>query len=132
MTVNRKSLGKRSRQKGNAFELEIIKNLKEIGFINCVSARSESKLIDNDKIDVVDLDKKLPINIQSKYTLNTPNYFTIASQCSDKSKPFVIIWKKTGEKGHHSPGTLALIPDKFFYELLKVYYEATKNKEMVG
>lgn len=111
--------GKQNKRKGNNFEVKIANDLKELGF-NTVTARSESKRTDDNKIDIIDLDKCLPCNIQTKYTNNFPNYFVIKEQCSDKSLPFCIIWKKA-IKGKNSPGTLACIPYEFFLELIKQY-----------
>lgn len=109
---------KKSKNKGSAFETEVINHLKEIGYIGCVRAAGESKKADNNKIDIVDTDRKLPVNIQCKNTQNLPNYFTIRDACSDKSKPFVMAWKKAAEGGSVSPGTVFIIPDTLFYELL--------------
>ena len=109
---------KKSKNKGSAFETEVINRLKEIGYTGCVRAAGESKKADNNKIDIVDTDRKLPVNIQCKNTQNLPNYFTIRDACSDKSKPFVMALKKAAEGGSVSPGTVFIIPDTLFYELL--------------
>lgn len=109
---------KKSKNKGSAFETEVINHLREIGYTGCVRAAGESKKADNNKIDIVDTDRKLPVNIQCKNTQNLPNYFTIRDACSDKSKPFVMAWKKAAEGGSVSPGTVFIIPDTLFYELL--------------
>ena len=109
---------KKSKNKGSAFETEVINHLKEIGYTGCVRAAGESKKADNNKIDIVDTDRKLPVNIQCKNTQNLPNYFTIRDACSDKSKPFVMAWKKAAEGGSVSPGTVFILPDTLFYELL--------------
>lgn len=114
--TNKSILGIRNKRKGNKFELEVINKLKEIGFIDCVSSRAKDKTADANKIDIVS--EMLPINIQCKYTVSTPNYFNIESQCTDKSKPFTIIWKKSGKSGHNSPGTVAIIPFNYLIELL--------------
>lgn len=119
--LKKKKTSKRNKTKGNNFELEIINKLKSIGYNGCVSSRSQSKRTDDNKIDIIDLNNELPINIQTKYTLNTPNYFDIRSSCTDKSKPFTIIWKKTASSGSISPGIVAIIPVDFLYELLKLY-----------
>ena len=109
---------KKSKNKGSAFETEVINYLKEIGYTGCVRVAGESKKVDNNKIDIVDTDRKLPVNIQCKNTQNLPNYFTIRDSCSDKSKPFVMAWKKAAGGGSASPGTVFIIPDTLFYELL--------------
>lgn len=112
---------KKSKSKGSALEYQVVKDLKEIGFTGCVTARGESKRVDNNKIDIIDTEGKLPVNIQCKHYQNTPNYFKIREECGDKSKPFTIVWKKSAEGGANSPGTVAILPLEFFYELLKAY-----------
>lgn len=112
---------KKSKSKGAAFETEVIKHLRDIGYTGCVRAAGESKKADNNKIDIVDTDRKLPINIQCKNTQNLPSYFTIRDSCTDKSKPFCLAWKKAAEGGANSLGTVFIVPDDFFYELLQKY-----------
>lgn len=110
---------RKSKAKGSALEYEVVKKLKEIGYEGCVTAKGESKKVDNNKIDIIDTNGELGINIQCKHYANTPSYFTIRDQCSDKSKPFVIIWKKSAEEGSVSPGTIAMIPVDLLYNLIK-------------
>lgn len=109
---------KKSKNKGSAFETEVINHLKAIGYTGCVRAAGESKKADNNKIDIVDTERKLPVNIQCKNTQNLPNYFTIRDACTDKSKPFCLAWKKAAEGGSNSPGTVMIIPIDLFYEFL--------------
>lgn len=110
---------KKSKAKGSALEYEVVKRLKEIGYEGCVTAKGESKKVDNNKIDIIDTNHELGINIQCKHYANTPSYFTIRDQCNDKSKPFVVIWKKSAEEGSVSPGTIAMIPVELLYDLIK-------------
>lgn len=112
---------KKSKNKGANFETEIVNSLKEIGFTGCVRAAGESKMADNNKIDIIDTEHKLPVNIQAKYTQNLPNYYTIRDACTDRSKPFCLLWKKVAEEGSISKGSVAIIPLDFFYTLLKKY-----------
>ena len=116
--VRRSKQASRNKKKGNGFELEIIHKLREIGYLGCVSARSVNKMADANKIDIVDTNNELPINLQAKYTQNMPNYFDIKDACTDKSKPFGIIWKKAGKNGEQSRGTVAVIDVEYFYKLL--------------
>ena len=109
---------KKSKNKGSAFETEVINHLKAIGYTGCVRSAGESKKADNNKIDIVDTERKLPVNIQCKNTQNLPNYFTIRDACTDKSKPFCLAWKKAAEGGSNSPGTVMIIPIDLFYEFL--------------
>lgn len=109
---------KRSKNKGADFEAEVVHKLRDIGYEGCVRAAGESKNKDNNKIDIVDTLDELPVNIQCKYTQNTPSYFNIADCCSDKSKPFCLLWKKSPEPGSISKGSVAIIPIDYFYELI--------------
>lgn len=117
--VRRSKQAKKSKQKGSQYELEIIHKLRDIGYEGCVSSRSQNKLADADKIDIVDMNNELPVNIQAKFTQNMPNYFDIRDACSDKSKPFCICWKKAGKNGELARGQVAVIPIEYFYELLR-------------
>ena len=112
---------KKSRNKGAAWEYEVIKKLKELGYDGCVSARGESKKVDNNKIDVIDTKHLLPINVQCKQYQNTPSYFSIREACSDKSKPFCLAWKKSPEGSEASKGSIMMVPIDVFYELLDAY-----------
>lgn len=116
--VRRSKTASKSKRKGNGFELEIVHKLREIGYEGSVSSRSQDKMADANKIDIVDMNGELPVNIQSKYTQNLPNYFDIRDACSDKSKPFCLIWKKAGKAGEDSRGTVAIIPVSYFYQLI--------------
>lgn len=119
--VRRSKQAKKSKQKGSQYELEIIHKLRDIGYEGCVSSRSQNKLADANKIDIVDMNNELPVNIQAKFTQNTPSYFDIMEACSDKSKPFCVCWKKAGKNGESAKGQVAMIPINFFYELLEMY-----------
>lgn len=117
-SVRRSHQAKRNKTKGNSFELEIVHKLREIGYTGCMSSRSVNKIADSNKIDVVDINNELPINLQCKYTQNMPNYFDIKDACNDKTKPFGIIWKKSGKNGEQSRGTVAVIDIDYFYKLI--------------
>ena len=130
--VRRSKTARKSKMKGNNFELEIIHKLRELGYEGCVSSRSQDKRADANKIDVVDMDNILPVNIQAKYTQNMPNYFDIRDACTDKSKPFCMAWKKAGKNGEQSRGTVAVIPINCFYELLKIVKDYGKTENLLG
>lgn len=107
-------LGRKARRKGNSWELEIINNLKAIGYTGCVSSRSESKRTDDAKVDIIDIKHQLPCHIQAKATRNLPNYHKIEQECTLKDLPFVIACKQEGKP------PIAMLPIDFFYELLKL------------
>lgn len=113
-STRRSFIGRKSRRKGNKWELEIVNSLKEIGYTGCVSSRSESKRTDDAKVDIVDLNNQLPCYIQAKNTKTMPNYHKIEAECTMKDKPFVIAVKLEGK----SP--VAVLPLEFFYQLIKI------------
>lgn len=117
---------KKSRNKGASWEREVRDKLIEIGYTGVVTARGESKKVDNNKIDLIDTDGRLPINVQCKQYANTPSYFTIRDSCTDKSKPFIVMWKKSAAGSESSPGSVAIVPVDFFYQLLDAYTKVNK------
>lgn len=116
---------KRNRARGNAYECTIAQELRELGYPNIKTSRSESKAMDDRKVDLVDLDNRLCFYPQLKATMNTPDYFGIEKQCPLKDKPFVIFWKKikATESTFRSEGELVMLPKKFFYKLIQKYDE---------
>ena len=116
--------GKYQRNKGHNYELKIAKELIACGYPNVVTSRSESKRIDDQKVDLIDLDNKLPILIQCKATKNVPNFFKIKNACK-RDKPFTLFWSrqevKEGQVNMSSAGELVMVDKDFFYELLKHY-----------
>lgn len=117
---------RKSRSKGRELEYRIRDKLREIGFIGTERSAGESKKADNNKIDLVDTDRKLPVNIQAKNYANTPSYFSIREACNDKSKPFCLCWKKNTISSKDN--IIYMIPEDFFYELLEIY---SKTKKLI-
>lgn len=118
----KKRTGKYCREKGHAYERKIAKELNELGF-DVVTSRSESKSTDDNKVDLIDLSKNMPIQIQLKKTSNIPNYFKIRSESTVDPKSFCIIWAKqeSRETNMVTVGEVALIDKQMLYELLKSY-----------
>lgn len=90
MKKNKKS-GAYNRNRGHRAEQKIVKELKELGFDGVVSSRSESKSMDDNKVDIIDKNNQLPCYIQIKHTLQTPQYFSIREESSVPNEKFCII-----------------------------------------
>lgn len=120
---------KRNRARGNAYECKIAKELRELGYPGIVTSRSESKAMDNAKVDLVDTENKLPINCQIKATIKYPNYLEIKKACPLKDKPFVLFWSviKPTESTFRSEGELVILEKSFFYKLLESYGKNNSN-----
>ena len=87
----KKRTGAYAKRKGNNYERQIAKELRELGFTGVKTSRSESKSADDNKVDLVDTENKLCLNIQLKKTIATPNYFKIRSESTVDPKTFCII-----------------------------------------
>ena len=105
-----------SKRKGNGYELKIIHELTDLGFEGLKSSRSESKNLDNAKIDVADTLGVLDCYIQCKRTKNTPNIETISEACPYKDKPLVIFWNKESDRQQNNE--YVYMPKEYFYKLL--------------
>ena len=117
-TTKRAFKAKQSKSKGNSWELDIVNSLKEIGYSGVCSSRSQNKRLDSNKIDIADENNELPVYIQAKNLANFPNYYKIEAECSLKDKPFISAYKKAYDDGTRSPEPLAIIPLKYFYQLI--------------
>lgn len=117
-----------SRNKGHNYETKIAKELRELGFTNVVTSRSESKAVDNNKVDLIDKDGKLPCQIQLKATQSIPSYFKIRSESTVNPEEFVIIWSKQEKREVNivSVGEAVIMDKSLFYKLIKSYSESSK------
>ena len=74
----KKRSGAYSKTKGSAYERQIVNELKELtGNENLCTARSESKKLDDMKIDISDPNNSLPCYFQLKKTLLVWIFFVI-------------------------------------------------------
>lgn len=89
-TVKKKRNIRANKRRGNLYEQNIAKELRELGFEGVKTSRECSKLMDDQKIDFVDTLNQLPCYIQAKRTIQVPDYFKIKEACPLKDKPFVI------------------------------------------
>ena len=122
----KKRSGAYSKNKGNTYEREIVNELKEItNDSEICTSRSDSKKLDNMKIDISDPNNSLPCYFQLKKTQTTPSVKKINSEVGKVDKPLCILWniqeKKEGNVNITSCGEYAIISKEFFYELLKTY-----------
>lgn len=117
----KKRNGAYARRKGNNYELKIIKEFTALGYEGLKSSRSESKALDNDKIDIAETIDHLPCYVQCKCTKVTPSIAAIMDACPRKDRPLVIFWNKQVDKGVNmgSEGEFVVMPKSFFYDLIK-------------
>lgn len=121
----KKRNGAYNKRRGNAYETKIAKELRDLGFSGVVTSRSESKRADDNKVDLVDTENKLPFFPQLKRTINTPQYFKIREESTVDPEKFVLFWNKQEAKETNicSIGECVILDKNFFYELIKPYAE---------
>ena len=127
---DKSTIGKRNKNRGKKYELKIIKELKEVtGDNDLCSSRSESRALDNAKIDIFDTNNTLPCYIQCKATQATPNIHKICQEVGKTDKPLVIIWGKQERRNSNqiTVGEYCLMPKNFFYELIKDDRKSSSN-----
>ena len=117
ISTKRHFMAKANKRKGSATELDVVHKLNDIGY-NVCSSRSNSKMLDNAKVDICDLDNTLDCYIQVKNTQSFPSYFKIREECPLKDKSFHLIWKKAEKDGSNSPGTVVVMPIDDYWEYL--------------
>ena len=119
---------KKSRRKGNSYELQIINELSELGITGLKSSRSESKSMDDKKVDIVDTNNQLSCYIQCKNTQSSPNIEKIIKECPLKDRPLIICWKKAASQSKDHE--YVMMPKKYFYHLLEAEHKMfNKNKK---
>ena len=126
-TTPKKRSGSYSKNKGSSYERQIVKELKEIsGNENLCTSRSDSKKLDDMKIDISDVDSALPFYVQCKKTQNLPPIKKLNEEVGKKDKPLAIFWNaqelKTGNVNITSQGEYVIIPKTLLYSLLEIYY----------
>lgn len=115
-----------NKKRGNAYELKIIKELKEITKDQeLCSTRLASRALDNEKIDVYDGNNTIPFHIQIKKTMNYPSFSKIKRESKKKDKPFLMFWavQESKEKSMRTLDELVVLDKLEFYKLLQLIYE---------
>ena len=131
-TTPKKRSGSYSKNKGSSYERQIVKELKEIsGNENLCTSRSDSKKLDDMKIDISDVDSALPFYVQCKKTQNLPPIKKLNEEVGKKDKPLAIFWNaqelKTGNVNITSQREYVIIPKTLLYSLLEIYYGESDN-----
>lgn len=124
--ISKSNIGKRNRNRGHKYELKLVKELQEItGNGHICTSRSESKSLDNDKIDIADPDNVLDFYVQAKATKATPPIKKIFNTVGRTDKPLSIFWNVQESREHKqiSVAEYVIIPKEFFYNLIKLKYE---------
>ena len=129
--MSRKRSGSYNRTRGIRAEQKVVNELKALGFDKVMSSRQGSKVTDDNKVDILDIDNQLPfgMNIQIKHQIPYPQYFKIREQSTVPNESFVILWDKqeAKEKNIITVGRCAIMDIELFYKLIKFYGESNRN-----
>ena len=129
--MGRKRSGAYNRTRGQRADQKVVNELKELGFVGCVSSRSESKSADDNKQDIIDKNNQLPFNmtIQIKHQIPYPQYFKIREESTRPNESFVVLWDKqeSREKNIVTVGRCAIMDIDLFYKLIKPYANGNSN-----
>lgn len=112
-----KNIGKTNRNKGNSYERSIAKEWRDLGWDKTVTARSESKNKDNEKVDLCYTE---PFNVQCKNSIRSVNYSKILSEMPNDSNVNVVFHKFKSNQ-------YVILKKEDFYNLIKKSYD----KEMI-
>lgn len=124
-------MSNRNRTAGIRAELQIAQELRDLGFDKVVSTRSESKRLDDEGVDLIQLPSReveLPCYFQIKKTLQMPKEELLEK---DLEKPLVIIHQKQVKRGKrfYTTGDYAIMKKEFLYKLLQYAYDRLRRVE---
>ena len=123
---SKSQIGKLSRKRGHSYETKIVRELKNItGDEELCTSRSESKRLDDKKIDIADPNNILPFYCQMKATQATPQIKKLNDEVGLKDKPLVIFWnaQEMRDKKQVSVGEYCILSKQLLYTFLKKWYE---------
>lgn len=124
LNPKKKRSGAYSKRVGNNYELKIVNELKEItGDSDIATSRSESKTLDNDKIDIFDPNNSIPFYVQCKATQSIPSVKKINEAVGRTDKTLAIFWNAREKKEINcvSQGEYVILKKETLYELLEVW-----------
>ncbi len=118
-------MANRNRNAGNQYERDIVNELKELGYTSVVTSRSESRNMDNSKVDIFDPKNKFPYFIQNKVYKSYPNLNDLINGDNvNKDKPMLVFHKKVKKANikFTTEGEFVSMSKETFYNLLQLAY----------
>jgi hypothetical protein len=113
---------KRNRTAGHTYERKLAEDYREAGFTDALTARNESRTLDNCQVDIA----RIPFFPQAKYgykSMSVSNYVKILTEMEELLKkhgitddyPLLIHHRRSTKKMED----LVIIPRKHFFKLIK-------------
>jgi hypothetical protein len=109
----------KSKQKGNAYECKIAKEMRELGYKDCLTSRYESQRLDDMKVDLTNTGI---FYIQTKAVERGVRPHQTLDEMPKGSKINVILHKKNRQ------GEVAIMKKEDFYKLIKMLKKHNKHK----
>tara|TARA_X000001382_G_scaffold130921_2_gene127870 strand:+ start:1358 stop:1723 length:366 start_codon:yes stop_codon:yes gene_type:complete len=112
-------LSNRNRNAGHAYERKIRNELKQLGYTDVVTSRSESRNMDNMGVDL--FGDSLPFHVQCKRSKQNLNSFDlIHRENAPNDKPIVIFHDKVVRRGtrFRSLGEFVTMDKQIFYDII--------------
>lgn len=132
-----KTNSNRNRTAGNNWEREIVNDLKSIGYTQATTSRNASKVRDNEKVDIMNLNERqdgfLPFDIQAKNLSAVSGFDAFLREMKDNVNTVrVILLRKTTKavKRFMTQGDFAIMYYKdwlYYVETEKKYKELQKQ-----
>lgn len=112
-----------NKQRGNKYELECITALQPYYKDKLYSTRSQSRNLDNAKVDITNSGLTLNINYQVKTTSINPNYLEILDSMPTDDKPNVVINRRTKKAARNfvNQGDLVVMSLQDYLKFLEKY-----------
>ena len=112
-------MANRNRSAGHSFEREIVKLYKEIGFKEAVTCRYASRMMDDLKVDICQVD---PLYNQCKDTQKNVDHHKILSDMpEEKGKINILLHRKRVKQGSrfYKKGDYAILEMNDFMKMVK-------------
>lgn len=120
--------GKRNRQAGHGWELELAKFFRELGFLHVVTTRSESRARDARKIDLMNQQERVNgqfvFNVQAKNMIGHVKYAKLLGEMpTEEGIINIIAHKQTIKKGTRfiGAGKYVIMQQEDFKKIIEVF-----------
>ena len=85
-----------NRRAGHSYERQLAQEFREIGFVDCVTSRAESKTRDDQGVDLMNTG---PLNVQAKRYKAAPSYHAVLDAMPEEKGQINCIFHKRPHKG---------------------------------
>jgi len=108
-----------AKKKGNAYEVKIAAEFRNLGFPDAVTSRSESKSTDDKGVDLCGT---FPLNVQCKAWERAPLYHDVLRSMPEDG--INVIFHKKNRKGE-----VVVMAKDDFYDILRVLYKLWQDSK---